>query len=155
VFRSSQFLLRVCLFLLAMLTLDLGVTLAQNNNGTAYRCTAKDAVTIRDDGTFDKDPIAEARRKYYDKIVINPLTGAITHPNDGSRENWRAIQEAGTNDYVLIPEKISDVSLRAQKDVATAVTDFIRVRAGTNEPQVTFLAFSLSNLVTGTCEIVR
>jgi hypothetical protein len=155
VFRSSQFLLRVCLFLLAMLTLDLGVTLAQNNNSTAYRCTAKDAVTIRDDGTFDKDPIAEARRKYYDKIVINPLTGAITHPNDGSRENWRAIQEAGTNDYVLIPEKISDVSLRAQKDVATAVTDFIRVRAGTNEPQVTFLAFSLSNLVTGTCEIVR
>lgn len=154
-FRSSQFLLRVCLFLLAMLTLDLGVALAQNNNSTAYRCTAKDAVTIRDDGTFDKDPIAEARRKYYDKIVINPLTGAITHPNDGSRENWRAIQEAGTNDYVLIPEKISDVSLRAQKDVATAVTDFIRVRAGTNEPQVTFIAFSLSSLVTGTCEIVR
>lgn len=154
-FRSSQFLLRVCLFLLAMLTLDLGVALAQNNNSTAYRCTAKDAVTIRDDGTFDKDPIAEARRKYYDKIVINPLTGAITHPNDGSRENWRAIQEAGTNDYVLIPEKISGVSLRAQKDVATAVTDFIRVRAGTNEPQVTFIAFSLSNLVTGTCEIVR
>ena len=138
-----------------MLTLDLGVALAQNNNSTAYRCTAKDAVTIRDDGTFDKDPIAEARRKYYDKIVINPLTGAITHPNDGSRENWRAIQEAGTNDYVLIPEKISGVSLRAQKDVATAVTDFIRVRAGTNEPQVTFIAFSLSNLVTGTCEIVR
>jgi hypothetical protein len=138
-----------------MLTLDLGVALAQNNNSTAYRCTAKDAVTIRDDGTFDKDPIAEARRKYYDKIVINPLTGAITHPNDGSRENWRAIQEAGTNDYVLIPEKISGVSLRAQKDVATAVTDFIRVRAGTDEPQVTFIAFSLSNLVTGTCEIVR
>ncbi len=154
-FRSRHFLFRVCLFLLAMLTLDLGVALGQNDTRTAYRCTAKDAVTIRDDGTFDKDPIAEARRKYYDKIVINPLTGAITHPNDGSRENWRAIQQAGTNDYVLIPEKISDVSLRAQKDVATAVTDFIRVRAGLNEPQVTFIAFSLSSLVTGTCEIVR
>jgi hypothetical protein len=138
-----------------VLTLDLGVALGQNDDSTAYRCTAKDAVTIRDDGTFDKDPIAEARRKYYDKIVINPLTGAVTHPNDGNRENWRAIQEAGTNDYVLIPEKIPDVSLRAQKDAATAVTDFIRVRAGTNEPQVTFIAFSLSNLVIGTCEIVR
>jgi hypothetical protein len=153
--RSRHFLLRVCLLLFAMLTLDLGVALGQNDDSTAYRCTAKDAVTIRDDGTFDKDPIAEARRMYYDKIVINPLTGTITHPNDGSRENWRAIQEAGTNDYVLIPEKIPDVSLRAQKDAATAVTDFIRVRAGTNEPQVTFIAFSLSNLVAGTCEIVR
>jgi hypothetical protein len=154
-FRSSHFLSCACWFLLAVLTLDLGVALGQNDDSTAYRCTAKDAVTIRDDGTFDKDPIAEARRKYYDKIVINPLTGAVTHPNDGNRENWRAIQEAGTNDYVLIPEKIPDVSLRAQKDAATAVTDFIRVRAGTNEPQVTFIAFSLSNLVIGTCEIVR
>jgi hypothetical protein len=44
---------------------------------------------------------------------------------------------------------------RLDEDVATAVTHFIRVRAGTNEPQVTFIAFSLSNLVTGTCEIVR
>lgn len=67
-------------------------------------------VTIRDDGTFDKDPIAEARRKYYDGIVINPLTGAITHPSDGSRENWRAIREASTEDYVFIPEKIPDIS---------------------------------------------
>ena len=154
-FRSSQLLSCACWFLLAVLTLDLGVALAQNDNSTGYRCAAKDAVTIRDDGTFEKDPIAEARRKYYDGIVINPLTGAVTHPNEGSRKNRRAIQEAGTNDYVLIPEKISDVSLRAQKDAAIAVTDFIRVRAGTNEPQVTFIAFSLSNLVIGTCEIVR
>lgn len=139
------------LVLFAVLTLDLGTALGQNDASKAYRCTAKDAVTIRDDGTFDKDPIAEARRKYYDGIVINPLTGAITHPSDGSRENWRAIREASTEDYVFIPEKIPDISLRAQKDAATAATDFIRVH--TNEPQVTFIAFSLSNLVIGTCEI--
>ena len=139
------------LVLIAVLTLDLGVALGQNDASKAYRCTAK-AVTIRDDGTFEKDPIAEARRKYYDGIVINPLTGAVTHPNDGSRENWRAIREASTDDYVLIPEKIPDVSLRAQKDAATAATDFIRVHAG---EQVSFIAFSLSNLVTGTCELVR
>jgi hypothetical protein len=143
------------LVLIAVLTLDLGVALGQNDASKAYRCTAKDAVTIRDNGTFDKDPIAEARRKYYDGIIINPLTGAVTHPNDGSRENWRAIREASTDDYVLIPEKIPDVSLRAQKDAATAATDFIRVHAGTNELELTFMAFSLSNLVIGTCEIVR
>ncbi|MGC2825489.1 MAG: hypothetical protein WA322_14825 [Pseudolabrys sp.] len=154
-FRTTQLLSRACWFLFVVLTLDFGVAFGQNDTSNAYRCTSKDAVTIRDDGTFDKDPIAEARRKYYDGIVINPLTGAVTHPSNGSRENWRAIQEASTNDYVLIPEKISDVSLRAQKDAATAVTDFIRVRVGASEPQVTFLAFSLSNLVTGTCEIVR
>ena len=141
------------LVLFAVLVLDLGAALGQNDGSKAYRCTAKDAVTIRDDGTFDKDPIAEARRKYYDGIVINPLTGAITHPSDGSRENWRAIREASTEDYVFIPEKIPDISLRAQKDAATAATDFIRVHARTNEPQVTFIAFSLSNLVIGTCEI--
>jgi hypothetical protein len=143
------------LVLSAVLTLDLGVAHGQNDASKTYQCTAKDAVTIRDDGTFDKDPIAEVRRKYYDRIVINPLTGTITHPSDGSRENWRAIREASTDDYVLIPEKIPDVSLRAQKAAATAVTDFIRVRAGTNEAKVTFIAFSLSNLVIGTCEIVR
>ena len=65
------------LVLIAVLTLDLGVALGQNDASKAYRCTAK-AVTIRDDGTFEKDPIAEARRKYYDGIVINPLTGAVT-----------------------------------------------------------------------------
>jgi hypothetical protein len=154
-FRSNQFLSHACWFLFAVLTLDFEVALGQNDASNAYKCTAKDAVTIRDDGTFDKDPIAEARRKYYDGIVINPLTGAITLPSDGNRENWRAIQEASTNDYVLIPERIPNVSLRAQKDAAMAATDFIRVRVGSNEPQVTFIAFSLSNLVTGTCEIVR
>lgn len=93
------------LVLFAVLALALGAALGQNDASKAYRCTAKDAVTIRDDGTFDKDPIAEARRKCYDGIVINPLTGAITHPSDGSRENWRAIREASTEDYVFIPEK--------------------------------------------------
>ena len=75
------------LVLFAVLALALGAALGQNDASKAYRCTAKDAVTIRDDGTFDKDPIAEARRKYYDGIVISPLTGTITHPSDGSREN--------------------------------------------------------------------
>lgn len=154
-FRSGPFLSGACWFPFAVLALDLGVALGQNDASNAYRCIAKDAVTIRYDGTFDKDPIAEARRKYYDGIVINPLTGTITHPSDGSRGNWRAIREGSTNNFVFIPEKISVVSLRAQKDAATAATDFIRVRTGDNEPQVTFIAFSLSNLVTGTCEIVR
>jgi hypothetical protein len=148
-FRSGPFLSGACWFPFAVLALDLGVALGQNDASNAYRCIAKD------DGTFDKDPIAEARRKYYDGIVINPLTGTITHPSDGSRGNWRAIREGSTNNFVFIPEKISVVSLRAQKDAATAATDFIRVRTGDNEPQVTFIAFSLSNLVTGTCEIVR
>ncbi len=65
------------LVLIAVLTLDLGVALGQND-ASITDALQKMLVTIRDDGTFEKDPIAEARRKYYDGIVINPLTGAVT-----------------------------------------------------------------------------
>jgi len=61
------------------------------------------------------------------------------------------IAEADAKDYVLIPE----TALRRKKAVAKASTDFIRLRVQTREPQVTFAAFSLSQLVTGTCELVR
>jgi len=57
------------------------------------------------------------------------------------------------NDHVLVMRDV--VRLDADEVAARAATDFIRVRAWQSERQAKFLAFSLSTLVTGTCEIVR
>ena len=121
-----------------------------------YRCTAKDAVSLEDNGTLDKNPIGDVRRKYFDGMVVDVRNGEVTYPSGGQREK-RAVQvadvvaEADAKDYVLIPE----TALRRKKAVAKASTDFIRLRVQTREPQVTFAAFSLSQLVTGTCELAR
>jgi hypothetical protein len=124
--------------------------------GKTYRCTAKDAISLEDNGTLDKNPIGDARRKYFDGMVINVLNGEVAYPSGGQREK-RAVQvtdvvgEADARDYVLIP----DTAFQRKKAVAKALTDFIRLRVQAREPQVTFAAFSLSQLVTGTCELAR
>ena len=136
--------------------LTLGVTFGRDAAGKTYRCTAKDAISLEDNGTLDKNPLADARRKYFDGMVIDLIGGEVTYPSGGQREK-RAVQvadviaEADAKDYVLIPE----TALRRKKAVAKASTDFIRVRVQTREPQVIFAALSLSQLVTGTCEIAR
>ncbi|HEY6861110.1 MAG TPA: hypothetical protein VI358_15160 [Pseudolabrys sp.] len=128
----------------------------RDDAGKTYRCTAKDAVSLEDNGALDKNPLADARRKYFDGMVIDLIGGDVTYPSGGQREK-RAVQvadvvaEADAKDYVLIPE----TALRRKKAVAKASTDFIRLRVQTREPQVTFAAFSLSQLVTGTCELAR
>jgi hypothetical protein len=138
--------------LFAILTLNLGVALGRDDASKTYRCTAKDAVSLQNNGTVDRDSIAKTHRKNLDGIIINTLTGAITYAS-GSRDIWRVVQEGNSaNDHVLIPRIFFQ---EANKAAATAATDFIRVRAWSSQPQATFMAFSLSILVTGTCEIVR
>ena len=139
----------ISIMLLAMLTLNLEVAFGRDDTSKTYRCTAKDSVSVQDDGTLTKG-IGEIHRKYFDGIVIDVLTGDITYPSTGIREK-RVVQKTGAdaNDYVLIPSS----ALRRKKTGANAVTDFIRLDA--SKPQTTFMAFSLSDLVTGTCDIVR
>ncbi len=120
-----------------------------------YRCTAKDAVSLEDNGTLDKNPIGYARRKYFDGMVINIVNGEVAYPSGGQREK-RDVQvtdvvgETDARDYVLIPDTV----FQRKKAVAKALADFIRLRVQTSR-EVTFTAFSLSQLVTGTCEIVQ
>ena len=137
--------------LFAILTLSLEAAFGRDDTVKTYRCTAKDAVGIQDDGTLNKE-VGEHRRKYFDGIVIDISTGDITYPSNGIREK-RVVQKPGAdaNDYVLIP----GVSIRRKKTAANAATDFIRLDARTGKPQATFVAISLSYLVTGTCEIAR
>jgi hypothetical protein len=147
-FRPISFL---CVFVLA-LTLNFRVAVGQNDAKT-YRCAAKDVVSLQDNGTLGKDAVTEAHRKRIDGILIDTLTGAITYP-DGSREVWSVIRKGSdANDYVLMPRSFYQQD--AKEAAVTAATDFIRVRAWSREPQVKFMVFALSILLTGTCEIVR
>ena len=134
-----------------------GAASGRDAAGKTYRCTAKDAVSLEDNGTLDKNPIGDVRRKYFDGMVINVLNGEVAYPSAGQREK-RAVQvadvvgETDARDYVLIPDTV----FQRKKAVAKASTDFIRLRVQTTrEPQVTFAAFSLSQLVTGTCDLAR
>ena len=135
--------------LFAILILNFGMAFGRDDSSKTYRCTAKDSVSVQNDGTLTKG-FGEIHRKYFEGIVIDILTGDITYPSTGIREN-RVVQKTGTdaNDFVLIPSS----TFRRKKTAANAVTDFIRLDA--SKPQATFMAFSLSDLVTGTCAIVR
>jgi hypothetical protein len=135
---------------LATLTLNLGMAFGED--GKTYRCAALDAAGIQPGGTIEKnDPGAEIHRKRYDKMVVNLATGEISYPSSGVREEW-VLQKSSLGDYTLFPS----VSLRRKTTAAKATTNFIRLHANTaNTSQVTFMAFSLSYLVTGTCDIVR
>jgi len=120
---------------------------------TTYRCNVKDGVNLQDDGQLRRDNVAKSKERLYDSILLDTLTGAVTR-GDGQREIWRIIQEgSGANDYVLTPPKKGESTVK--QFVVNAATDFIRLRAWYDRPRVTFLAFELDTLVSGTCEVVR
>jgi hypothetical protein len=150
-FPSPPISIMCALILCALPTSNVGAAFGRKDASETYRCTAKDAVGIQDNGTLDKsDPGAEIRRQHFDRVVIDIPDGDITYPSSGIREN-RVVQKAGVSgDYVLLPS----FTFRRNKTGANATTDFIRLHAGTGKPQARFMAFSLTYLVTGTCEIV-
>jgi hypothetical protein len=142
----------LALVLFAMLTLNFGAAFAQEKTSTTYRCTTKDAVSILQDGTLNK-LVGQAVLPVFDKIVIDVSNGHITFPSSGKREEW-TVEQTGLNenDYVLFRSFSRRID---KKTVANAVTNFIRLRATTSDPQPRFVAFVLSYLVTGTCAIVK
>lgn len=141
------------LFILsAAITLNAAAALGQTRTDKTYRCTAKDAISLQGNGTMGKnDPAADARRKHFDSMTIDVLSGAISYGSAGIRER-RAVQELDEDDHVLIPRTSF---IQRKKSAAIAATDFIRVRSSPRESQVTFVAFSLAAVVTGTCEPAR
>jgi hypothetical protein len=148
-FASQSISIACALILPVMLTLNLGTAFAQSNT---YRCTAKDAVGIEPDGTVTKkDPGAKIKIKEFWRVVIDVKSGNVTFPSSGTLEH-RVVEKAGdSGDYVLLPS----YSFRFKQTPANATTDFIRLHAGTGQQLTTFRAYSLTYLVTGTCEIVR
>jgi len=148
-FASQRIIIVCALVPFAMLTLNLGTAFGRNDESTTYRCTAKDAVGIETNGTLDKDdPGAKIKIKEFWRVVIDVRSGDISFPETAKLEN-RTVQKAGASgDYVLLPS----YAFRRNKAAANATTDFIRIHVGTGQQQATFRAYSLTYLVTGTCE---
>ena len=143
----SRFL-SLALVLFAILTLNLAVAFAQDKTSKEYRCTAKDAVSVLDDGTLSKEVGKAVALKVYDKMVINVSNGNITLPDLLKVREWIVEKTAvNENDYVLFPKPTQKAI------VANAVVHFIRLNAGVPQPR--FAAVALSYLVTGTCDILR
>src|SRR5215203_4303072 len=84
-----------------------------------YRCKVADVVAWEDDGRLrpDSNP-SDLKRQLYDGVIIDTLTGAMTHP-DGHRVTWSIIQRGDrANDYVLTqPPTVTSLSS----------ADFIRI----------------------------
>jgi hypothetical protein len=151
-FPSRSTSISRALILFAMLTLNFGVAFGRDDPGKTYRCTAKDAVGIQDNGTLDKsDPGAEIRRQHFDRMIISVPSGHITYPESTTREERVVQRTSVADDYVLVPS----VYFRRKKTAANATTDFILLHTATGKPQATFIAFQLTYLVTGTCDIVQ
>jgi hypothetical protein len=148
--RTSPRLLARIFLICAIATPSLDGAFARNDVRT-YRCTAKEGVSISEDGTLDK-MIGSIAQKHFDKIVIEVPSGHVTFPSEGTKAEWNVEQTtAEENDFVLYPK----VSRRRGHTVANAATHFIRLRAVSNEKQPTFMAVMLSYIATGTCEIVK
>lgn len=139
-------LLLVC----AILTLNSAATFARDD-ARIYRCSAKEGVLIREDGTLDKF-VGEIAKKHFDKVVIGIPDGHVTLSSRGIRQECVVEQtsEKSGSDFVLYPKS----SRRIGHTVANAVTHFIRLRAAADDPQPRFMAVTLSYIATGTCEIV-
>jgi hypothetical protein len=151
-FSSQPISIMGALVLFAMLTLNLGAAFGRNDPSKTYRCTAKDAVGIQDNGTLDKsDPGAEIRRQHFDRMVITVPSGHITYPDSLMRENRVVQRTSVAGDYVLV----ASLYFQRKKTAANATTDFILLHTATGKLQATFMAFQLSYLVTGTCDIMR
>ncbi|HEY1474657.1 MAG TPA: hypothetical protein VGF53_11305 [Pseudolabrys sp.] len=150
-FSSQPMTSALALVLFAVLVLNFATAFGREKDKT-YRCTAKDAVAVQADGSLTKDdPGADIRRKHFDQMVIDLPGGDITYPSELKREN-RVVQRTGAlEDYVLV----SKVYFGRNKGAANATTDFIRVHFPTGKSQALFVAYQLSYLVTGTCDIAR
>jgi len=145
--------MKFALFILsAAMTLNTAAVSAQPRTDKIYRCTAKDAVSVQANGTIGRnDPAAEARRKHFDSMTVDVISGAISYGSAGIRER-RVAQELDDDDHILIPRTSF---IQRKKSAAIATTDFIRVRSSPRDSQATFVAISLAAVVTGTCEPAR
>src|SRR5690349_9030473 len=91
------------LLISALVTANFDVAFARNDVRT-YRCTAKEGVSILEDGTLDK-MIGTIAQKHFDKVVIEIPTGHVTFPSEGTRAEWIVEQtSADKNDYILYPK---------------------------------------------------
>src|SRR5215207_2285619 len=110
-----------------------------------YRCHAKDAVSLADDGTLGRNKVTEYWRQVSEDVIVDTTTGAIRF-GDADPQTWKIVQNGDfSNDFVAVP----------QFTPAPAPSDTIRVRAWQDMKTVLFIRYGLLMMVTGTCEPIQ
>jgi hypothetical protein len=134
-------------FVAAVLLLAVAGNAALAQEHKTYRCKVADVVRL-DDGRLHSDTNPkDILRQRFDGVIIDTLTGAVTYP-DGGREVWNVVQPGNIgNDHVLTRPTAPDLS-------PDRIKATIRIRAWKETP-VQLLAFDLSGVATGPCEVVR
>lgn len=133
------------LVVLAFVTMTTPVTAQQ-----ILRCTPVSGVSMADDGSIHP---MRSGTVFFSPLLIDLATGAVRLGGSSTVQQYRVAQRGdGANDWVLVP---NSVPARPEFDLRNAASDFIRVRAWSDLPKVTFLHFLLSSLITGTCEPLR
>src|SRR5205809_900631 len=101
-----------------------------------YRCHAKDAVSLEDDGTLGRDKATEFWRKMSENIIVDTATGAIRYGDN--LQTWNVVQKGGpASDFVAVPSL----------NPAQAATDFLRLRAWKEMKTVLFVRYGLSMMI--------
>ena len=135
-------------FVAAVLLLAVVGNAAFAQEHKTYRCKVAEVVRL-DDGRLHSDSNPkDILRQRFDGVIIDALTGAVTYP-DGGREVWNVVQPGNIgNDHVLTRPTAPDLS-------PDRIKATIRIRAWKETPTVQLLAFDLSGVATGPCEVVR
>ncbi|MBQ0819482.1 hypothetical protein KBI52_04495 [Microvirga sp. HBU67558] len=121
-----------------------GVEPTQAAEGELYRCSARDVVTMTDDGVVDRFK-NDFWKNWWTDILVDTATGMLRW-KDGTAQQWVVLQQgSNADDFVMTPVK----------NFRSASTHVLRVRAWAEKSAVTFLIYDLSTLVTGRCESVR
>lgn len=109
-----------------------------------YRCSAKTVLDTKDDGTLA--PYGNNFwTDYWTDVLIDTAT-AVVRRGKAQPERWVVVQKgSATNDFVAVIEPT----------LVSATNDVLRVRAWAEKQQVTFLYYSFSHVVSGTCTVVR
>src|SRR3954447_3578055 len=111
-----------------------------------YRCHAKDAVSLKDDGTLGRDKRWPSMHKRYETIIVDTATGTVHLGNDAP-QTWTILGHGGPDDDFVVAAVAHDSN--------QAASDIIRIRAWRDMKDVLFIWIGLSSVVTGTCEPIQ
>lgn len=111
--------------------------------GGLYRCAAEDVRMLGLGGKLDAYPEGNVRDGL-GSFIVDTDTGNIRYKFVSAQ--WRVIQKGGPNSDFIASPGLTE---------ATLVTDYIRVRAWKNEPNITYFRVGLTTIFTGQCEAIK
>src|SRR4051794_9277350 len=66
-----------------------------------YRCQAKDAVSLEDDGTLGRDKRWPSMHKRYETIIVDTATGTVRLGND-TPQTWTILGKGSPDDHFVV-----------------------------------------------------